>query len=111
MWCVNIGLSVPSTHFEVSKKVLFAHIHCGGHFHGALGGSNKVAMHLNVSATAQGQPHVTPAAQWSWGQLSVSEKMDSTGCKIIQDIAKVFVGSINGPPYPDPTLDTILQFS
>ena len=42
-----------------------------------------------------GAPVVEPTSSWSWGELSINEKLNSVACKVVQDIAKLFVGNIN----------------
>ena len=43
----------------------------------------------------KGAPVVEPSSSWSWGKLLINEKLNSVACKVIQDIAKLFVGNIN----------------
>jgi hypothetical protein len=91
----GLSLQVPSTGFEIKKKVLFAKLHCSGHFHGSLA-QTGVTMDLNLTAVEPaGSPKINPTSSWSWGNLDVSVKMDHTVCKIIKDIASWFVGNIN----------------
>ena len=39
---------------------------------------------------------MTPTSKWNWGSLIIKEQLNSIACKVVQDIAKLFIGSING---------------
>ena len=88
----DIELNIPSTAFEVSKRIII-NLHCGGHFSGSLS-HTSVEVTMKILRDASGAPVVTPTSKWNWGGLNVNESLDHTVCKVIQDIAKLFVGSI-----------------
>ena len=91
----NLGLQIPSTNFDIKKKILFTHISCSGHFSGSLG-QTSVGMSINISATEPaGTPVITPVSTWTWGSLGVNVKLNNVFCKIIKDIASWFIGNIN----------------
>ena len=91
----GLGLQIPSTSFDIKKKILFTHISCGGHFDGNLGGTS-VNEGINVTAVEPaGTPKITPTSTWTWGSLSVNVKLHNIFCKIIKDIASWFIGNIN----------------
>ena len=90
----NIGLSIPSTSFKVSKHIIIK-LGCSGHFSGTLA-STSVFVALKVTRDATGAPIMTPTSKWNWGSLDVRFKLNSIACKVVQDIAKLFIGSING---------------
>ena len=88
----DINLSIPSTSFEVSKRVII-NLHCGGYFSGTLS-RTSVTVVLNITRDQSGTPVVTPTSKWSWGNININEKLDHLTCRVIQDIAKLFTGSI-----------------
>ena len=87
----GLSLTIPSTHFKISKRILFE-LHCSGHFSGSISGTS-VAESINVTAIEPaGTPHISPSSSWSWSDLNVDVRMDHEICKIIKDIASWFVG-------------------
>ena len=88
----KISLAIPSTAFEVSKHIIIS-LHCGGHFSGTLA-NTRVAVTMKIDRDKTGLPVVTPTSTWSWGAVDIDETLDHAACRVIQDIAKLFVGSI-----------------
>ena len=87
----GLGLTIPSTSFDIKKKILFTHISCGGHFNGGLGNTG-VNVAINVTAVEPaGQPKILSTDAWTWGSLSVNVKLSNVFCKIIKDIASWFM--------------------
>ena len=85
----NISLAIPSTKFKLSKYIF----HCSGHMSGALV-DTSVDILLNVTAN-QTVPQITSNSSWQFGALNVSETLDSSVCRVIQNVASWFVGNIN----------------
>jgi len=73
----NIGLAIPTTAFEVSKRII-VNLHCSGKFSGALA-NTQVAVTLKVVRDKSGAPVVTPSSAWSWGSIDIEERLDDRG--------------------------------
>jgi hypothetical protein len=92
----NMSLAIPSTAFNLSKKIVIVTAYCDGHMSGNLSdGKTSVQLLFNVSALSTGAPQIISNTTWEWGELNVEEKMDGTVCNWIQDLASWFVGNIN----------------
>ena len=75
----GLTLAIPSTGFEVSKKIIVK-LHCSGHFSGSLSGAS-VVLPLNITANAAGKPQITaPKSTWNFGDLKVTAKMTHNVC-------------------------------
>jgi hypothetical protein len=91
----GLGLALPSTSFQIKKKILFTHVSCSGHFNGGLANTG-VNVGINISAIEpKGTPKITSVSTWTWGPLNVNVKLSNVFCKIIKDIASWFIGNIN----------------
>jgi hypothetical protein len=73
----NIGLAIPTTAFEVSKRII-VDLHCSGKFSGALA-NTQVAVTLKVVRDKSGAPVVTPSSAWSWGSIDIEERLNVRG--------------------------------
>ena len=73
----NIGLAIPTTAFEVSKRII-VNLHCSGKFSGALA-NTQVAVTLKVVRDKSGAPVVTPSSAWSWGSIDIEERLNDRG--------------------------------
>ena len=89
----GLSLGTGTTNFEVKKKILFAHVHCSGHFSASISGTNVgVIMALkNVG----GRPQIVANTSISFGKVSVSHHLNNVGCKIAESIVQLFIGNVN----------------
>ena len=88
----NLTLSIPSTHFKLSKTIIIT-LSCSGAMQGNLSNTN-VQVLLNITSNHT-SPRIMSNSSWSWGVLDVNEKMNGFSCKFLQNIAEWFVGNIN----------------
>ena len=92
----NMSLVIPSTAFNLSKKIIIVTARCHGTMSGNLSDEKtSVQLLLNVSALSTGAPQILSNTTWNWGEVNVEETMDGTVCHWIQDLASWFVGNIN----------------
>jgi hypothetical protein len=89
----NITLNIPLTKFKLSKKIIIITAHCSGEMSGNITNTSLKSI-LNITSNNT-LPNIMINTTWLWGPLQINEKMDSSVCKVIQDIASFFVGNIN----------------
>jgi hypothetical protein len=89
----GLSLGTKQTNFEVKKKILFAHVHCSGHFSASIAGTD-VVVSLRLE-TVGGRPQVAASSSIKFGKVSVTHHLNNEACKIGESIVSLFIGNVN----------------